>query len=195
MPRLLLALAALALMALLSGCATLSKAECQTGDWRALGVSDGTRGFPTARFERHVEACSQHGIVPSQALYLAGHTEGLQTYCRLDNAAEAGTRGAPYYQVCTGEIGLSFGRVYVQGRDVYDARDEAGEIRSEISEVQSKLADPNASDEVRAVLDDQLDSLERSLDRQEDDIAREERELRNVLADEVRRLNALGIAG
>lgn len=195
MPRLFLGLAALVLTVFLSSCATLSKVECQTGDWRALGVSDGTRGYPTSRFERHVEACSPHGIVPSQALYLAGHTEGLQNYCRLNTAAEVGTNGSPYYQVCTGEIGLSFGRVYVQGRDVYDARDEAGDIRSEISDVRSKLVDPNVSDEVRAVLNDQLDSLERSLDRQEDDIAREERELRNVLADEVRRLNAIGIAG
>ncbi|MBU1175527.1 MAG: DUF2799 domain-containing protein [Alphaproteobacteria bacterium] len=193
MLRFVLAVAGLMLVVVLSGCATLSKVECQTGDWRGIGLSDGSHGYSSSRIEQHAEACAQHGVAPSRELYMAGYEQGLVSYCRLDRAAETGTSGGAYYQVCTGEIGLSFGRVYIAARDVYLARSEADGIRTEIDAVTDKLTQPGLTDEVRLVLGGQLSSLQDSLERQQDAVSREERRLRTVMADEVRRLNVLGI--
>ena len=178
----------------LAGCATLSKVECQAGDWRGIGISDGNRGLWSSRFEQHVDACAEYGVVPNRELYMAGYNEGLKNYCQLDKAARIGTDGGVYRQVCSGEIGLSFGRVYVAARDVYLARDEADSIRDEIDDVTRELTQPDVTDAARVVLGQRMSSLQRSLDRQRDVISREERDLRDVLAGEVRRLNALGIS-
>lgn len=193
MQRLVLAIAALALALALTGCATLSKVECQAGDWQGIGLSDGSRGLSSARFEQHVEACSEHGVTPNRDLYMLGYDAGNKAFCRLDKAVDLGTAGTAYYQVCTGDVGLSFGRVYLAARDVYLARNAANEIRGEIDDVTRRLSEPGATDEARSLLGEQMLSLQRSLDRQLDTISREERDLRDVMAAEVRRLNMLGL--
>lgn len=195
MPRLFLAIAALILPVWLSGCATLSKIECETGDWRAIGVSDGYHGYEASRFERHVEACDNYGVTPSHNLYLAGYNEGLADYCHLDRAAEVGIDGDPYHQVCIGELGLSFGRVYLQGRDVHRVRESLANTRFNIDTLERKLMTPGLAPDTRDAFEDQLSDLEDIRDDLEGDLDREQYELRQTLANEMRRLNALGIEG
>jgi hypothetical protein len=194
MPRLLLVLATLVLAVWLAGCATLSRSECEAGNWREIGAADGSYGYPASRFDMHVKACTRYEVAPDRTLYLAGRDEGLVSYCRLERAAREGVAGRTNYKVCSGELGLSFDRVYDEGRDVYRARSDAADIRSEINDVSGKLAaaaDPSARIDLRRDIADLVDKLAR----QEEVIARQQTELRLVLAEQMRRLEMLGIKG
>lgn len=194
MSRLLLILITLLAATWLAGCATLSKSECEAGNWRALGVSDGSHGYPASRYDLHVKACVRYDIAPNEALYLVGREEGLVSYCRLEIAARDGVVGRINYKVCSGELGISFNRVYDKARDIYRARSVAADMRSEIDDVLNKLAEA-PDNATRIDLRRDAADLSDELAAQEEHIARQQAELRTVLAEELRRLNALGIEG
>ena len=46
---------------LLTACDSLSTRQCQTVDWRRLGLMDALRGLPKTRIELHSEACKKAG--------------------------------------------------------------------------------------------------------------------------------------
>jgi hypothetical protein len=194
MLRLLLASLALVLAAWLAGCATLSKSECEAGNWRDIGMADGSHGTPASRFDKHVKACVRYDITPNRDLYLAGRETGLVSYCRLERAAKDGIIGLTNYKVCSGELGASFNRVYDEARDVFRARADAADIRSRINDVAGKLAaatDNAARTDLRRDIADLIEDLAE----QEDVIARQQTELHTVLAEELRRLEVLGLEG
>ena len=91
---------ALALLSLLSGCATLSEGECLHSDWYDIGFRDGRQGAPPDRISRHAEACGEHGIAPDRARYIDGHEAGLEHYCTRHSGLAAGQSGAAYQNVC-----------------------------------------------------------------------------------------------
>ena len=119
--------------------------------------------------------------------------KGLVSYCRLDRAAIVGARGDTYYNVCEGEIGLSFGRVYLAARDVYEAEDAASDVKAEISDVSQKLSDPSLSQDERAALGRKIQDLVREYEDRMDDVVAWRRSLDRVRSAERRRLEALGI--
>ncbi len=194
MARLLLAIAALFLTAWLSGCATLTKSQCEAGDWRGIGVSDGVKGYATSRFGEHVKACAEHGITPSRQLYEAGHAEGLKVYCQLDRAADEGMADRPNYQVCTGELGVSFNRVYYEGRRVFTERQRIVEMKSELDDVLGELAATTDADARRSLARDVRD-LGEDISDQQIVVDRLLRSLNRLVEAERQRLSALGISG
>lgn len=194
MARLLLAFAALFLTAWLAGCATLTKSQCETGDWRGIGVSDGMHGYATSRFDEHVKACAEHGITPSRQLYDAGHAEGLMVYCRLDRAADEGLANRPNYLVCTGELGVSFNRVYYEGRQIHTERQRLAEMKSELDDLLGDLAETADAQTRRDLARDVRDLGDDIVD-QQIVIARMEQTLRRFVDTERQRLAALGIDG
>ena len=124
MSRLLLVCAALFAALLLASCATLSREQCEAGDWRAIGFNDGADGRPADRISSHAEACSEYGISVDNALYQTGRAEGLRVYCRLSNAERKGRSGERYFGVCEGELGVAFARVHAAGREVFNLEAE-----------------------------------------------------------------------
>ena len=60
-----------------SGCASLSKEECQTADWRTIGYEDGVQGRPEARIGEHRKACAEHGVALELETYRSGWDEGV----------------------------------------------------------------------------------------------------------------------
>jgi len=187
-----LVVSALFLTLWLAGCATLTKSQCEAGDWRGLGVADGIHGYAASRFDDHVKSCAEHGITPSRELYDAGRAEGLKVYCRLDRAADEGLANKPNYQVCTGELGVSFNLVYYEGRRVYTERQRIDDLKSELDSVLSELA---AATDVQTRRD-----LARDVRDLGDDIADQQRvvdrlrqKLRRLVDAERQRLSALGI--
>lgn len=179
---------------LLAGCATLSKTECEAGDWRNLGVVDGMNGYPVSRFDRHIKACARYDIAPDKRLYLAGREEGLLSYCHLDRASRDGLRGRTNYSVCSGELGISFNHVYDEARAVYRARQRVDDLQSEIDDILDRLARTQDEKARRAMVRD-IQDLRDDIDDQQRMIDRLQQNLNAVIDREAQRLAALGIAG
>jgi len=189
--RYLLGTIGLVFILVLSGCATLSKSECQTGDWRNVGEIDGRAGYSSARFGEHNEACSKHGISIDRDLYQQGYQSGLTQYCTTDNAAKVGIAGRSYANVCTGEIGLSFVRVYREANDIYTIDQAISSLQSSISEKTEKLVSDILTPAERENLGEDIKALNRDLSSRLQERSREDAELRQVLIEEQTRLSNL----
>lgn len=87
---------------LLASCATLSEEECRSGNWNAIGVSDGMAGRSEGFVANHAEACSELGVTPDFAAWNAGRLAGLGSYCTPERAYSAGQRGQRLNPVCGG---------------------------------------------------------------------------------------------
>jgi len=100
MKRALYFLSALLLIGLFSGCASMSKKECLTADWHAVGYSDGTRGVHYNNLVKHRKACNKYEVVPDEAAYHAGWEQGIRNYCTSDRGYQVGAAGQPYRSIC-----------------------------------------------------------------------------------------------
>ena len=106
----------LLLLALSAGCTTLKEKECRSIDWHEQGRVDGAEGYEATRRGDHSSACRRYGVAPDMDAYRAGREEGLSQYCTSANALQQGMKGAPYRQVCTGDVGQQFSVVYARGK-------------------------------------------------------------------------------
>ncbi len=163
------------------------------GDWRGIGVADGIHGYAANRLDDHVKACAEHGITPNRELYEAGRAEGLKVYCRLDRAADEGLANKPNYQVCSGELAVSFNLVYYEGRaGLHRApahRGNCGQNRTVFSA--SWLGEADA-DTRRSLVRDAQDLGDDIADQQRV-VDRMREKLNRLVEAERQRLSALGI--
>ncbi|MFT6656998.1 DUF2799 domain-containing protein [Maritalea sp.] len=179
------------LLSVLAACATLSKAQCQAGDWQNVGEFDGRMGYSFARFSEHSEACNKHGIAVDRDLYDKGYSKGLKLYCTPENAAKVGLAGKSYYNVCTGEMGKSFLRIHRQANNIYSIDNDIGSLQAQIEALTENLADPATSQTDRERIVDDIRSLNDDISRKLRDRAREDAELRQVMLEEQTRLSYL----
>lgn len=194
MSRFLLIIAAFCAAGLLAACATLSKAECEAGDWRSVGIADGVNGRPASYISNHVSACSEYGITLDNRLYETGRQEGLRTYCRLERAEREGREGNRNYNSCQGEIGVSFNLVYAAAKAVHDVEVKLSNIDGDISSAVAELARPDIDDARRAALRSEIQSLQSSRRSLERELSTRERELASIRRTEEARLRQAGIA-
>lgn len=178
----------LLLVVALAGCATLSEAECQAGDWRSIGRADGANGRPLSYVGRHADACSDYGIAVNRDLYEAGREEGLQSYCRLDKAEAEGRRGRTNHHVCSGRMGASFDRVYDAARQVREAEQDVAVAESRLDGLLDRIDDPGLTDDERGRLRREILDLRLRIDFLRLDVRRAERNLRDVVRREELRL-------
>ena len=101
---------------LLTSCASLSESECKTGDWKYVGMEDGTQGFPLSELDSHRDACSEYNITIDSKAYTAGRKSGLTEYCRLEIGYTVGSQGKTYHNVCSNK---EFSEKYYLGKKVY----------------------------------------------------------------------------
>lgn len=158
---------------LASACGTVSKAECQTGDWTSIGQRDGREGAPETLFDSHAESCRRHGLPADRDGWLSGRREGLRAYCTPLSGYANGSAGREYHNVCTGPGAGDFIDAYGLGLDVQRAREEAREAERDADAVELRIREVEAD-------------IERL--RFGDDVPNEERERRR---DELRRLESL----
>ncbi|HWJ88071.1 MAG TPA: DUF2799 domain-containing protein [Pelagibacterium sp.] len=194
MSRLLMVALALFGALLLASCATLTKEQCQAGDWRSIGFNDGSRGRPANYVSNHVDACAEYGISLDNALYQAGRSDGLGSYCRLSTAETTGRRGERYYGVCEGPVGAAFARVHRAGEAVYEAKSELSSLDSEIDGLMRQLRREGISEDEMRALSRQITSLQRSRWQLESEVRRAERSLASIRRAEEVRLAQAGIA-
>ncbi len=123
-----------------SGCASMSKEECVTADWGAIGYEDGAAGLPVSAVSGRRQACAKKaGVTVDMAAYTAGRSEGLDLYCRPSNGYSVGTRGGAYHGVCTGPNELSFLAAYETGRELYGLQSAVASIGGQIRQAQYDL--------------------------------------------------------
>lgn len=119
---------------LTSGCASLSKQECLTADWKLIGFEDGSQGKPESTIGAHRKSCAKVNVTPDLARYQQGHREGARKYCVKTTAYPLGVNGGAYYGVCPADLEPAFLNAYRAGQELYS-------ITREISNVQSHIND------------------------------------------------------
>lgn len=162
------------LMLLLSACANMSQADCETADWEAIGYEDGVSGYRDSQIAQHRQECSKHGITPDLQKYLAGHNEGTKKYCTKTNGFFLGTKGNTYNRNCPDSLvsgfleGMADGKIlYTSQRAMNSAEDALDSLYMRIENFEEVIADKNelmiADGLVRAErleLRQQIDELE-----------------------------------
>lgn len=159
----------------LGGCAThgMSEAECRMADWRAIGFEDGSRGAAASSFGAHRKACSEHGVSPDFDDYLAGHAQGLESFCRPENGARLGEAGYRYTGVCPKHLegpfleahalryGLYERRVALEGIDrrLHQCRERSKHIEVLVVDKTALLVAPHLTPASRANLAVELKQL------------------------------------
>lgn len=111
----------LAVAMTLHGCASMSKDECLTADWRLIGFEDGANGQSSAEISEHRKACASHGVTPDRAAYFEGHEEGLVTFCSYNRGLGDGSRGAAANGICPQEADYQAG--YADGLKTFCSYD------------------------------------------------------------------------
>ena len=129
---------AMAVLAL-SGCSTVSKSECQSGDWYDIGVRDGARGHGEERFLENAKACAKHGISADRERWLDGRMRGLERYCTARNGFEVGAENGGYAGVCPRPDEDAFLHGLSLGKDLAGARSRLAHFDHEIHEIKEKL--------------------------------------------------------
>ncbi|MDB5964538.1 MAG: hypothetical protein JWQ72_1038 [Polaromonas sp.] len=116
-------------LALLAGCEAMTPAECATADWRSRGLQDGMRGTED-RAAAYYESCSAAGRQIDLQLYRTGRSQGLLTYCRLDNAMSEGLAGHAYGDVCPPALDPNFRLFHEAAYAVYRTGSHINSLRS-----------------------------------------------------------------
>ena len=127
------------LLALLSGCSTMSKEECKLADWYLKGVDDATQGYALDRVVEHGKACAKINVVPNMKDYREGHAKGARLYCVPEKGYSEGRRGAAYHGICPAESEGRFLRAYKDGQELYSIQRNMNNIASEINNNNSQV--------------------------------------------------------
>lgn len=130
---------AVTLAILLSGCATMSKEECQHADWYLKGVEDATQGYPLDRVIEHGKACARVKIEPDMKAYRQGHNKGARLYCVPAKGYSEGRKGASYNGICPVELEDKFLRAYRDGQELYNIEHKIDELENQINSNNSQI--------------------------------------------------------
>lgn len=136
-----IALAALAGMFAIGGCASMSSEECAYSDWTAIGFEDGSRGYTSDRFGNHRKACAKHGMTADFTAYQEGREQGLLEYCQPGRGFNLGAAGGRYYGVCEADLETGFLDAFRAGQKLFTLRSNVSSANSQIYAKESELAD------------------------------------------------------
>jgi len=118
----------------LNACSSLSKSECEQGDWRTIGLEDAAKGARAeTKLSQHVKACSKHEISLDQKIYAEGYADGLKLFCTRKKGFSFGSYGYRYLDTCPDSLEPTFISAYVSGLDlaIHKLDDNIEELRFE----------------------------------------------------------------
>ena len=113
-PVILLLLASLA-----TGCASMSKKDCENADWHAIGYNDGARGIQPGHLNVYSQRCAEYKIAPDANAYQTGWDQGIRSYCTSATGYNTGAAGLAYSNICPADVAPAFLAGYRQGLDQY----------------------------------------------------------------------------
>lgn len=192
-----------AVVAALSGCASMNKDECLTVDWQMVGYEDGAAGRAGERIARHRKACAKHGVTPDLALYQQGRERGLREYCVPANGFRLGQSGNGYVGICPADLEAQFVDAYDAGRHLYQLQSRVSNTshqldakRRELNDIEHDIKDSSilvvskestAEERAQAVLDvkqlaERAGRLKSEIRQLEEDRVHHERDLEDYRA-------------
>lgn len=124
----------------IAGCATVSKSECETRDWRNIGLRAGAAGYGEERYTEDLEACQKHGIPVDREQWMDGHARGLERYCTAHNGYVQGANRAAYQGTCPKALEADFLGGYHRGVELAEARERLAQMTHRIAELRERLA-------------------------------------------------------
>jgi hypothetical protein len=136
----------------LSGCATLSRDECQSGDWHKIGIQDGSDGRTEDRFKTHAKACELDRSDVSRAAYMEARQKGLEIYCTQVRGYREGSLGQKYLGVCPVQSATQFLTGFEFGKRIHQTEIRLSDTANGIYSVSQKLQLPSESESDRAAL-------------------------------------------
>jgi hypothetical protein len=139
--------AALAMLQL--SCASMSKEECQMGNWYDYGHRDSSKGGTSDMFMQHSEACMKHGISGNKEQYMAGFKEGLKEFCTPENAYQFGVGGGQYKNTCPPALHSKFNMSYKKGKEIYDINSQINSLQGEVDRLSNDMVDPKLTSNER----------------------------------------------
>lgn len=148
------------IVAVVSGCASMSEQQCQTVDWASQGLADGRAGQPASRIQDHREACAKTGVAPDEARWRGGHSEGVRSYCTPNSGWTNGVNNYTYRGACAGLDEGTFLRYHRAGQLVYRARQDLSQAQSKASRLEDDLRRAS-KEEDRRRLRDELQRVDR----------------------------------
>jgi len=129
----------LLLCLLLAGCASLSKNECLTGDWRTIGYEDGAEGQPRERIGAHQQACAEYGITPDFTIYQQGYDQGLILFCTPRQGFFKAKSGYVYTGICPAELEEGFLQGYDGGREIFLKSGESSRLHRDLQTIAGRI--------------------------------------------------------
>lgn len=137
-----------AILAFLSGCATLSPQECRTAQWSEIGEKDGSSGYSN-RIDKHQKACSKVNIEPDHKLYEKGYQLGLRSYCQPEVIFDGALDGRGGYRVCPSELHAQLAPFYNVADQYYRSKKDKDAKDKEIETYRDYLLDDKITKEKR----------------------------------------------
>jgi hypothetical protein len=129
---------ALALLASLGGCASMSRNECLAANWEDVGIRDGANGRPEEYLIQHSKACAKVNVAPDRGAWLHGREQGLDRFCVPYRAYQLGEYG--------GGFDVAICRNYDQDRlvNAYEQGLEVNRLASSLAAIEGEMGDINA---------------------------------------------------
>lgn len=155
---------ALAVLALLAGCESMSVQECKVADWQRVGFNDGASGESERRLAAYTEDCGEAGVKPDVQAYRRGWDSGIQRFCTAANGWREGVQGhSGKNGVCQAQPGFeAFTRYLEAGLQVYRTSEQMRQNDYETNRLQKRLEAGGTDDEKKRI----REAL-RDLDRQQ----------------------------
>lgn len=128
---------ALTIALLMSGCASMTREQCQSVDPQAQGYADGQKGYGTDNLNQVLSTClsgkragSIADVSAFKNAYLKAYQKGIAEYCTPANGERVGLLGEDYRGVCPKEIEAPFLKEYLYALKQYrDAHPEPVYVR------------------------------------------------------------------
>jgi hypothetical protein len=161
-----------ALVALLTGCASMDRTQCASANWYAIGLEDGARGQPLERLGAHRRACAEHGVSPDAEPYVAGRNVGLKSFCTYERGFAEGRSGHGNAGVCPATVAAGFQSGYQRGRELWDLNRQLNDVQKQITRSKAALKEGIPNPRQRASEVERLEDLARESSELETKIAR-----------------------
>lgn len=139
--------------ALLSGCNTMTKKQCEVADWRNVGMQDAMGGYSQDRINGHFDSCKETTVKIDVNQYNKGYQDGLPHYCTKTNGFNLSAANKSYPAQCGGERFEQFAYGFREGESIGVIEQEKNSIKNQIAQINQKI---NKSNEYRQQLVDYL---------------------------------------
>lgn len=123
----------------LSSCDAVTPEQCEAGNWREIGLSDGKQGRSAGYVAEIQKACSKVGVTVDEQAWRAGREAGLKQYCTPQNAYKIGRNGTQLANVCTGPSVSELNAANIKGRKYYAINSEISSLRTRSSDIDTKI--------------------------------------------------------